>query len=284
LHLFNRIQEAVMKFFVTGATGTVGRQIVVQLLEAGHSVRALTRNPAKANFPAGVEVITGDLATPQTFASALEGVDGLHLIAFAGDDFAPLQSAPEILALAEKAGVQRVTLLLGGDTQAVEAAIKASRLAWTFLQPVEFMSNMLEWVAPVREEGVIREGFASRRSAIVHEADIAAVAVAALTQEGHGGQTYTITGPESLTPVQMAQMIAAAAGRAIHFEELTPEEARARWQAQGFPDETIEFFFWVYGNTPEIGYTVVPTVEQVTGRPARSVAQWAAEHADAFRA
>lgn len=272
-----------MKFLITGATGTVGSLIVAQLVEAGHTARALTRNPAKASFPAGVEVVAGDLANPSSFASVLEGVDGIHLIAFAGDDYAPLASAPEILALAEKAGVKRVTLLMGGDTQVIEAAVKGSTLDWTFLQPVEFMSNALEWVAPALNGGVIREGFASRRSAIVHEADIAAVAVAALTQEGHGGKTYTITGPEVLTPPQMVQRIAAASGRDIRFEELTVDQARARWQEQGFPDEAIEYFVWMYGNTPEIGYTVVPTVEQVTGRSARSFAHWAAEHAAAFR-
>lgn len=272
-----------MKFFVTGATGTVGGLLVAQLVEAGHSVRALTRNPARASFPAGVEVVEGDLANPQSYAHALEGVDGIHLIAFAGDDYAPLQAAPEILERARNAGVRRVTLLMGGDTQGVEEAVKASGLAWTFLQPVEFMSNMLEWVEPARG-GVIREGFASRRSAIVHEADIAAVAIAALTGEGHGGKTYTITGPESLTPPQMVQAIASANGRDIRFEELTEAQARERWQAQGFPDDAIEYFVWMYGNTPEIGYTVAPTVEQVTGRPARTVAQWAAEHAAAFRA
>ncbi len=273
-----------MKFFVTGATGTVGRQVVMQLVEAGHTVRALTRNPAKAIFPAGVEIITGDLADPSTFAAALEGVDGIHLIAFAGDNYGPLESTSEILALAEQAGVRRVTLLMGGDTQAVEEAVKASKLDWTLLQPVEFMSNMLHWVEPVQNDGVIREGFGSRRTAIVHEADIAAVAVTALTQAGHGGKTYTITGPEVLTPPQMVQQLAEASGRGIRFEELTLDQARARWQAQGYPDEVIEYFFWMYGNTPEIGYTVVPTVEQVTGRPARTFAQWAAEYADAFRA
>lgn len=272
-----------MKFFVTGATGTVGRNIVTQLVEAGHSVRALTRNPAKANFPEGVEVIVGDIAAPETFASALDGVDGLHLIAFAGDNYAPLQSAPEILSLAEKAGVKRVTLLMGGDTSAVEEAVKSSSLAWTLLQPVEFMSNMLHWVEPARS-GVISEGFGSRRTAIVHEGDIAAVAVTALTQEGHGGKTYTITGPEVLTPPQMVQMLANASGNPIRFDELSVEQACDRWRAQGFPEEVIQYFVWMYGNTPEIGYTVVPTVEQVTGRPARTFAQWAAEHADSFRA
>lgn len=272
------------KILVAGATGTVGSQLVNQLAEAGHQVRALTRNPAKASFPAAVEVVAGDLTAPETLASALEGVTGLHLINFGGDDYATLQTGGAIIDLAKQAGVQRVTVLLGGEKGSVEQAVKASDLAWTLLQPVEFMSNMLEWVEPIRTEGVVRQPFANRRTAIVHEADIAAVAAAALTQDGHGGKTYTITGPEVLTPPQMLQMIGAAIGRELQFVELTETQAREQWKAAGFNDETIEFFVWVHGNTPEIGYTVTTTVQQVTGRPARTFAQWVAEHADTFRA
>lgn len=273
-----------MKLLVTGATGTVGRQVVSHLLAAGHNVRALTRNPANAHFPAGVEVVAGDLAAPETLGTALQGVDGLHLINFAGSDYAPLETAEEIVALAEKAGVRRVTVLMGGPKGAVETAVEQSRLAWTLLQPVEFMSNALEWADPIQAEGVVREPFGSRKSALVHEGDIGAVAAVALTEDGHAGKTYTLTGPEALTPRQMIEILATASGREIRFEELTEQQARARWREAGFDDDSIEYFVWMYGNTPEIGYTVVPTVEQVTGRPARTFAQWAAEHAGAFRA
>jgi uncharacterized protein YbjT (DUF2867 family) len=122
------------------------------------------------------------------------------------------------------------------------------------------------------------------RSAIVHEADIASVAATALTEDGHGGKTYTITGPEVLTPPEMIRILGAALRRDIRFIELTEAQAREQWQAEGYPDEVIEFFVWAHGNTPPIGYTVVPTVEQVTGRPARTFAQWAAEHVEDFRA
>jgi uncharacterized protein YbjT (DUF2867 family) len=272
-----------MKILVAGATGTVGGQLVRQLVQAGHAVRALTRNPAKANFPAGVEVVAGDLTKPETLAAAFEGITGLHLITFGGDDFAPLQTGAEIVALAEKAGIKRVTVLLGGQRGAFEDVIEASSLAWTFLQPVEFMSNMREWIAPIQETGAIRIPFANRKSAIVHEADIAAVAAAALTEAGHSGKTYTITGPEVLTPRAMLASISAVIGRDLQLIELTEAQAREQWRAEGFPDEIIEFFVWAHGNTPEIGYTVVPTVEQVTGKPARTFAQWAAENAEMFR-
>lgn len=272
------------KILVTGATGTIGGQLVKQLLAAGHQVRALTRNPAKANFPAGVEVVAGNLAKPETLAPALEGVTGLHMINFDGDTYGALGSGAEIVALAKKAGVQRVTVLLGGEKSSVQEALEASDLDWTYIQPVEFMSNMLEWADSIRNEGEVREPYANRRTAIVHETDIAAVAAVALVEEGHGDKTYTVTGPEVLTPPQMVGMIGGAIERDLKFVELSQEQAIQRWKDAGYPDEVIQFFVWAHGNTPEIGYTVLPTVEEVTGRPARPFAQWARENADAFRA
>jgi uncharacterized protein YbjT (DUF2867 family) len=274
-----------MKILVTGATGTVGRHVVNQLIQAGHQVRALTRNPAKANLPAGVEVMAGNLAAPKTVEPALAGVSGFHLINFdsGADGGALLQTGPEIVALATQAGVRRITVLMGGEKGSVEQAVEASDLAWTLLQPVEFMANALDWVGSIRAEGVVRGPFAHRLSALIHEADIGAVAATALSEDGHAGQTYILTGPEALTPPDMVRIIGAAIGRDLRFVELTEAQAREQWRESGYSEEVIEFFVWALGNTPTEGYTVVPTVEQVTGRPARTFAQWAAEHAEVFR-
>ncbi|MCA0452366.1 MAG: NAD(P)H-binding protein [Chloroflexi bacterium] len=271
-----------MKILVTGATGTVGGHIVHQLHAAGHQVLALTRSAAKANFPAGVTVVEGDLTQPATFGAALNGVEAMHLINFGGDDYADLQTGEEIIALAEKAGVKRVTVLLGGAPGQLEELVQKSSLAWTLLQPVEFMDNMLEWAESIRNEGKVRLAFVDRKTAIVHEADIAAVAVAALTQDGHGGKTYPITGREVLSPRKMIATIGEMLGKTIVIDELAPEQAQDEMRAAGQPEELIQFFMWVYGNPPEIGYTVAPTVQDVTGKPARTFAQWAAEHKTAF--
>lgn len=273
-----------MKILVTGATGRVGHYLVEQLHAAGHDVRALTRNAAKANFPEGVEVVVGDLTKPETLEQALQGVTGLHLIKFGGEDYAPLETGAEIVALAEKAGVKRVTVLLGGTKGEFEAAVEGSSMAWTMLNPVEFMTGALDYAESIRAEGVVRQPFGNRKTAIVHEADIAAVALAALTEEGHAGKTYNITGPQVLTPRELVSIIGKTIGRDIEFIELTEAQAREQWAVQGMPQEVIEFFVWVYGNTPAVGVTVDPTVEQVTGKPARAFAQWAAEHAADFRA
>jgi uncharacterized protein YbjT (DUF2867 family) len=117
-----------MIFFVTGATGTVGRHIVEQLVRAGQHVRALTRNPAKANLPDEVEIVAGDLTAPETFAHALADVTGIHLINFDSGAGAQLQTGPRLIELAKRSGVRRVTVLRGGQENALEQAITASDL------------------------------------------------------------------------------------------------------------------------------------------------------------
>ncbi|MGW0811849.1 NmrA family NAD(P)-binding protein [Streptomyces viridiviolaceus] len=271
------------KILVTGATGTVGREVVAELLARGHDVRALTRDAATAAFPDGVEVVEGDLTEPDSLAPALEGVTGLHLITFGGAYFAPLETGPRILELARAAGVRRVTVLHGGGPSLLEDAVRADEgVDWTVLMPVEFMANSLEWAERIAASDEVGEPFVSRLSAMVHEGDIGAVAAVALTEEGHDGQEYVITGPELLTVADKVATIAAARGRDIALVELTEEQAVARWRAAGHPEDVIGFLLEAYGNTPEVGRTVVDTVEKVTGRPARTYAQWAAEHADAF--
>ena len=273
-----------MVFLVTGATGTVGRLVVEELVQAGRQVRALTRDPAKAALPEGVEVVAGDLADPESVAAAFEGVTGAHLINFAGDDYAPLPDGARLVELAAKAGVQRVTVLGGRADGPMEQALAASDLEWTLLNPVEFMSNTLRWWAhTVKTEGVIKEPFGDRLSALVHERDIAAVAATVLVEGGHGGRTYTLTGPEAITLKEKVAILGAAIGQDVAFVELTVDEARAKWATDGMGEQTIEFLVSALGNTPEEGYTVVPTVREVTGRDARGFAQWAAENADAFR-
>lgn len=268
---------------VTGATGTVGRQVVAELLRLGRPVRALTRDPAKADFPDGVEVVRGDLTDPGTLTAALDGVTGLHLITFGGEYLAPLQTGPRIVELAREAGVRRVTVLNGGGPTPLEDAVRAGGLPWTVVMPVEFMANALEWADGIRTADEVREPFTGRLSAMVHEGDIGAVAAVALTEDGHAGQEYLVTGPEVLTLRDKADAIAAARGRAVRLVELSEAEAVERWRAEGRPQDVIDFLLEVYGDTPEEGRTVLDTVEKVTGRPARTFAEWARTHADAFR-
>jgi len=145
------------------------------------------------------------------------------------------------------------------------------------------MSNTLNWAESVRTEGIVREPY-DFRSALVHEADIAAVAAVALLDDGHAGRIYTLTGPESLTVRERIAILSRAIRRDIAFVTITPEQAVDRLMDTGVPRPTAEYVVGWYAAPDEASTTVVHTIEQVTGRPARTFGQWAAEHAERFRA
>ncbi|CAL9372597.1 NAD(P)H azoreductase [Nocardiopsis dassonvillei] len=272
-----------MTILVTGATGTVGRHLVRWLADRGHPVRALTRRPDRADLGPGVEVVGGDLTDTATLEEVFAGVDGAHLITFGGDDGAELADASGIVELAVASGVRRTTVLGAFGGSPLEEAVRTDRLEWTVLVPLEFMSGALEWAPDVREAGAVRT-LAEWPSAAVHEADIAAVAGVVLTGGGHGGRDLTLTGPQALTPADRARAIGEALGREVPWVRLTEEQERERLRARGLPEEYVEFGIALATDPPGIAGRVLPTVEEVTGRPALTFARWARENADAFRA
>jgi uncharacterized protein YbjT (DUF2867 family) len=271
-----------MKILVTGVTGTTGRHIVKQLLQKGKQIRALSRNPEKAHLPKEVELVKGDLNTPESMQNVFQDIEAVFLITSSMDSSTPLQTDPKIIEMAEKAGVKHVTVLVGYEGP-VEETLKNSTMKWTLLKPVEVMANiLLDWKESIKSEGIVRDCFGDVLSARVHEEDIAAAAVASLIEENHHQKTYELTGPEALSRIEAVATISKGIGRNIVFEEWTEEEARQNWRNQGFEDDDIEFFVLMGKNPPEIGYTVVPTVEQVTGRPAKTLAEWVSENKSQF--
>ncbi|MCF6476753.1 NAD-dependent epimerase/dehydratase family protein [Nonomuraea sp. MG754425] len=288
-----------MTILVTGATGTVGRHLVGHLLAQGEKVRALTRNPATAHLPEGVDVVGGDLTDTTTLAAAFAGVTAAHLINFGGN-YQVLENGTEIVDLATAAGLGRVTVLNGWQEGTLEPAVRTGTLEWTFLNPFQFMSNCLtDWSEPLRTSGVVREPYGDRKSPPIHESDIAAVAAAILTQDGHHGQTYHLTGPEVLTARDMVGILGEATDRPLRFEELTPEQVRQEWVVNGnrpqlsffsildesgmSEAEKVDMLLHLFGTPLDDDFALTDTVQQVTGRPPRSFAQWAAEHADHFQ-
>ncbi|GAA0137077.1 NAD(P)H-binding protein [Paenibacillus sp. YSY-4.3] len=274
-----------MTILVTGATGTVGQHVTELLVQRESSVRALTRNPerAKAKLPEGVQIAAGDLMKPETLKEALQGIEAMFLIISSDEPNADLNTDPQVVALAEAAGVKRVVVLVGYEEGPVEETLLASGMQWTLVKPAEFMANVLaDWGETIRTEGVVREFYGDALSARVHEGDIAAVAVEALLGEGHHSRSYPLTGPEALTRREVVSAIATAVGKDIPFIELTEDEARQQWRDQGYDEESVDFFVQMAKNPPEAGYTVLPTIEQVLGRPARTFAEWADEHKRKF--
>ncbi len=273
-----------MKIFVTGATGTVGRHVVEHLLTAGADVRALTRRPESAGLPAAVEVVGGDLEQPESLASAFDGVDRMYLVA-AGD-------TQQVVDMAKQAGVRRVVVLSsasagfdngpGGEFhRAAERAVEDSGLEWTHVRPGMFAGNLVDWADAIRAEGVVKAPYGAARQSPVHELDIAAVAATALLSDGHHGKIYTLSGPEALTKAEQVAAISKAIGRDIRFEELTPEQWREH--VKEMPPFVIDWLLGLWAQTVDHPESVLPTVQDVLGRPARTVTEWAADHAEDFR-
>jgi uncharacterized protein YbjT (DUF2867 family) len=255
---------------VTGATGNVGRHVLAGL--AGHDARGLSRRP-------GPGLVLGDLRGDLP----LDGVDMVFLV-WPGPDATGIERAVDQIT----ARVRRVVYLSAlaaeqGFWGTVEKAVEGSPVEWTFLRPGGFATNTLGWAEMIRRDGEVRWPYGAAARSLIHERDIADVAVRALTTDDLLGQRPELTGPAAVTQAEQAHQIGAAIGREVGWVDLPPAEARrqllAEWGDESFVDGALSYWASLVGH-PE---PVTGTVERITGRPARTFRQWAADHADDFR-
>ncbi|MET8170741.1 NAD(P)H-binding protein [Streptomyces sp. NPDC005329] len=276
---------------VTGATGTVGGE-VVRRLPAGVRLRLMARDPAKVTHaPPGAEIVAGDYGEPQSLARALRGVHSAFLVTTrpgGGDDAA-------FVAAARQAGVRRLVKLSaaavldrGADDfitrwqRAGEEQLRGCGLQWTLLRPRAFMSNALAWAASVRAERTVRALYPASPNACVDPRDVAETAVRALTEEGHAGRAYTLTGPQALTATAQSEQLGRLLGVRLRLVELTPAQARAAW-ADRYPQPVAEALLHsAERQRAGAKAQVEDTVRVVTGRSPRTFAQWAEDHLAAF--
>lgn len=277
-----------MTILVTGATGTVGERLVHRLSETGARVRALTRNPANAkHLPGDVEVCEGNLHDRESLRAALDGVERMYL-------FSDADTVHNVTAAASAAGVARLVALMSakddnepesGGGNPIEQAVRAMDVEWTFLRPGPFAMNARDWWArSIREHGVVRWVYPDARLAPIHEADVADAACAALTQDGHVGREYVLSGPQALTQAEQVRVIAERLGREIPYHEITPDEGKEMLLGNGVPAQISDWLMATLGSL--VGTTpsdVDQTVESLTGLPARTFADWVAEHENAFK-
>ncbi|MBF6173427.1 SDR family oxidoreductase [Nocardia blacklockiae] len=267
-----------MSILVTGARGSVGRTVVEKLLAAGESVRAASSQPGDTSLPAEVEVIGLDLTDPAAIDAALDGVDRVFL-------YAAEKGIDNFARAAKSAGIQRITLLssiaaaepgnpIGDRHLAAERPLQSADLPLTILRPGAFATNWRWWAPSIKSERVVRLPFPDVHQNSIHEADIADAAITALTEPGHEGHIYPLTGPESLSLRQMVDILATALGEPLHLEHITYA------QASEFLYRPMLDLWSQLGDTPA---PVGPTSESVTGRPARTFAQWATDHIADFK-
>jgi uncharacterized protein YbjT (DUF2867 family) len=281
-----------MTYLITGATGTVGSLVVERLLARNAKVRVFVRDGRKAlsRFCARVEVFTGDLADAASLRPGLDGVDAVFLLN-SGPDLAAHDEAAAQVAR-ESGGVHVVKLSSYDAREGVgtgkwhargEAAIRASGVPFTFVQPSGFMSNALFWARSVQAEGVVRGCTGDGAIPFIHPRDIADVATEALTSAKFRGESLPITGPEALSYAEMAARIGAALGRTVRFECISEDEIRRMMAQSGDSQEVIDAHLSIYGAIREQRLArVTNTVERVLGRKPLTFDEWIRENLSVF--
>ncbi|MER5888911.1 NAD(P)H-binding protein [Streptomyces sp. NPDC001941] len=275
---------------VTGATGTVGREVARQLA-ADHAVRLMSRAPHRPAVPGPrVEAVVADFADPGSLRAALRGVRAAFLVT--SHPAAPHDERFLEAAVAEGVGhvVKLSAAVVDDDTddlltvrqRAMEEAVRGCGAAWTLLRPRAFMSNTLSWAEDIGRDGTVGALHGTAPNAPVDPRDVARVAVRALTEPGHAGRTYTLAGPEALSAREQARVLAEVLGRPLRFREWTADEARERL-ALRYPPPVVEALLrraalGTVGGKALRGDPLAP----LTGRAPGTYRGWANDHAHRF--
>ncbi len=281
---------------VTGATGNNGVELIKELFARHAAVRAFVRSRAQAQTIAypGVELVEGDFNRPATFTAALKGVDRLFLLMPSSAKVEEQQLL--FVDAARRSGVRHIVKLSqygaalnsAGRFQryhaAVEEYIRESGLAYTFLRPNLFMQGLLQFRSTIVSQGKFFGAAGNAKVSAVDVRDIASVAATTLTESGHEGETYEITGPEALTHYQMAEELTEVTHRQVNYVDLPPaallqsllDLGMPEWQAAGLVEE---YSIYRNGEAAE----VTDAVLEVTGAAPRSFSEFAQDYSAMFR-
>ncbi len=271
---------------VTGAAGTIGREVVRELQAAGTPFKVAYRNRRVE----GLDGVALDLDRPESIAPALAGCDTVFLLSN--------NVAPELnlVRVAPAAGVRRIVKLSvwGADGEAfefarwhrpVERAIEDSGLAFTFLRPNGFMQNVVTYMgATIREQSAFYQPAGEARISHVDARDVGAVAARVLSEAGHDGRAYTLSGPQALSYAEMAATLSSVLGRVVTYVPVTDEAYKSGAVAAGVPaayaDALVDLVRMYRGGAAS---SVRGEVQALTGRAPFSFEQFARDHADALR-
>jgi|SRR5882672_116569 len=278
---------------ITGASGNVGREVLKQIVATGAKVRAAFQSVGKAAVaPSGVDIVTMDYNQPQTLQTALKGVDRVFLVG---------PPTPNLTVLERKAvdeikqsGTRYVVKLsaMGGRGAIFprqhadsEEYIKSSGLTYTFLRPNGFMQNFINYNAStINTQNVFYGSQGEGQVSHIDIRDIAAVAVKALTEDGHEGKAYTLTGPEAISNIGVAEILSDDTGREIKYVDLPDEQFKQTLVGAGLPE-------WSAGALVDLQQfyragkagVVTGEVEQLLGRKPISFEQFSRDYAQAFQ-
>lgn len=291
-------QETIL---VTGATGTLGGEVVKQLSSSTPAVNIKAgvhsaQNVKKVKDGDKVEVVLIDYNKPETLKEALSQVDKLFLLT--PDVPNAHELASNLVIEAKKAGIRHIVKqsVMGADLEAdvgtfrlhrqAEKIIEQSEIPFTFLRPNEFMQNFVNFHSPsIKGNNAFYIPLEDAKVSLVDVRDIAAVAVKSLTDEDrHKNKTYLITGPEALSYYQAAEILSSATDKKISYVNISEEEARGAMKEMGMSDWLINTIselhdYFRKGNASQVS----SAVEEVTGKKPISFSQFAKDYAEAFR-
>ena len=279
---------------VTGATGNTGRAIVDALARRGAPVRAMVRTEAdRAKLPAGVPAVVADFDDLASIAAALDGADRAYLVTPSSERAEEQQR--RFADLAAKAGLRHLVVLsqLASDEHspvrflryhaAVEQHVRDLGIPYTFLRPNLFFQGLLAFAGTISSQGRFYAPIGDATISAIDVRDIADVAAVTLTEAGHEGATYTLTGPASITHTQIAAALTAALGRDVTFTDVPPEAFAGSlrgilppWQVEGLLED---YAHYRRGEAASVSSAVA----EITGRPPRDIQQFARDYAPAFK-
>jgi uncharacterized protein YbjT (DUF2867 family) len=280
---------------VTGATGNTGRAVLEALTGRGVPVRAMVRRETdRDGMPAGVEAAVADFDDAASVAAALQGAGQAYLVTPSSERAGSQQR--RFADLAAQAGVGHLVVLsqLASDEESpvrflryhgeVEKHVRGLGIGYTFLRPNLFFQGLLAFAGPISAEGRFYAPIGEAKVSAIDVRDIAAVAAITLTEAGHEGATYTLTGPAAITHQDIAAALSAALGRDISFADVAPGAFAANlsgilppWQVDGLLEDYAHY------RRGEAA-AVTTTVADITGRPAGDIGRFARDYAAAFSA
>ncbi|HLK02974.1 MAG TPA: SDR family oxidoreductase [Candidatus Acidoferrum sp.] len=281
---------------ITGASGSVGREVLREMQKTGEAVCAMYRSKEdEGKAPAGVKTVIADFSDTASLLKALQGVERVYLVC------SPIQELVELegnaIDACKRAGVRTIVLnsaLGAGDYdksfpswhRKVEDKLKASGMAWTILRPNGFMQNTITYLAPsIRAQGVFYDAMSGAKTSYIDVRDVAAVAAKALTSAGHDGKTYELNGPEAITQDDLAKRIAAKAGRDVKHVNIPREAHQKAMLDLGMPEWQVKALielqdYYVSGRAAAVDGVVA----KLLGRPERTIDAFLTENAAEFRA
>ena len=279
---------------ITGATGTNGVELIRRLSDTAEPVRALVRDPAKAAalLPDTVELARGDLDDPAALDAAMADVEKVFLLCPVVPDQVQLEA--NVVESAKKAGARHIVKfsVLHASEQSpsslvrwhgqAERRIRESGLAYTFLRPNMFMQELLRQADSIRSRGEFYLPVGQAKVSLVDVRDNAAVAAAALTEPGHAGKTYDVTGPAALSFAEAAEQLSAALGRSVRYVAVPMEGWKQAVVGSGAPQWMADVIGELYATFDPANALVGDGVRQATGKPARSFAEFAGDKAAEF--